>query len=322
MNCHQIKESYKKLIEKKDAFLSLRKDFKGNQAQAIDLKKEIERLLKDIEKTFSVKIKVENMQSPFAEVYTANGLPIPERETQIIDLEKQLEEDCQAYRDCKLESWANDIEKSKSRLKKLIRENAEHIKKELQAGAIAIFMPGRAVQGANAVETMKKKLKPECVDHGKKIIVVNSSLTTLHLNSLREIANEVTSGIPEVSYLMLVRPTQIPELTELDVVSQIEHIIEINKERIEKNQTPKHPMMPLEYSVLQKFFTTRANQNAIFQNLEPLDKLSSTSFISIISFGGVPMGTWLEGEAFLYFDQAPIDQVPGNSGVRLVMRLS
>ena len=322
MTCQQIKKLYDELIVKIDSFISLEPDFKGNRAQAISLKKEIERIFTDIEKTFNAKITVENMPSPFAEVYTANGLPVPEKETQIIDLEKQLEEDCKAYRDCGLESWAEDIEKFLPRLKKMRRSVKEQIEREMQDGAIPIFMPGRAVQYAEAVETLTKKLKPESLDNGQQKTVKDGYLTWEYLiNELKKIAKEIIGDVPEEVYLMMTKPTQKPEFTSMEVKTQKAAILKMSNERKKERRAPVFSIMPPEYAATQKFFTARAKRGGVFKKLDPLDRDTYTKFVNMppTAGGSIPYVYWHLGIGYLVFDDFGME-AEDYSGVRLVSR--
>jgi len=328
--CKKISEQYIELKNKLNRFNDLKQDFRKNRQEAVGVKKEITDLLESLEKFVGAKIKVENMPSPFAEIYTDNGLPVPENETKEIDLEKQLEEDCAAYRDCQLETWADDIEKGKERLKKLIRKNKEQLKKELQEGAIAIFMPGRAVQYADAVETLTKKLKPMWKEKGKDKIVKDGFLEWDHLiNELKKIAEQKTADIPEEPYLMMTKPTPKPELTDLTVNAQIAEIVERNKKRKKENKPAEFAIMPLEYAAMQKFFAARAEKlknkagKSLFGKLNPLDGSYWIRFVSIpLSVGGsVPSGHWFPGDGYLAFALGNA-YAYSYSGVRLAVRLS
>jgi len=294
-------------------------------------KKNIESVFLALSEVFGAKIKVENMPSPFAEVYAYNDLPIPEKKTQRINLEKQLEEDCAAYRECGLASWAEDIEKWKPRLKKIIRENKRQIAREFQEGAIAIFIPGRAVQYANAVETLRKKLKPVWKENGKEKTVNDGYLTWDHLIAeLEKIAKEKTVDIPEEPYLMLTKPTQRPELTSMTVDQQIEEIIERNKQRKKGNKPAEFVMMPTEYAVMQKLFTARGASlknktgKSIFGKLDPLDGSFFIRFVNIplSPRGFVVIGSWVPNDGLLDFDRGSSVNANYIGGVRFAVRLS
>jgi len=322
--CNEIKTKYQKIKTKQSDFHVLAMDLRTNRVPLVVIKKEIQALLVWFENNLEMMIQVENMPSPFAEVYTDNGLPIPEKETQIINLEKQLKEDCAAYRACGLSAWADNIETILPRLKKIIGENKGRIAREMQEGAIAIFMPGRAVQYANAVETLKKKLKPVWKAVGTENTVVVGYLDRPDLIAeLEKIAREKTLDIPEEPYLMLTKPTRSPEFTGKTVDDQIAEIIERNKTRKKENKPEEFSMMPTEYAAMQKFFTMRAKREKRFKNWEPLDSGTFTRFVSIhlSSRDVVAYARWAAYAGQLSFGGVVVI-AHSNSGVRLVVRLS
>ena len=328
MDCKQIQQQYKKLSDNVILFRTTEKDFRKERVTALACKKNIESVFLALSEVFGMKIKVENMPSPFAEVYTANRLPIPEKKTQEIDLEAQLEEDCAAYRECGLASWADNIETFLPRLKTIIRENKRQVARELQEGAIAIFMPGRAVQYANAVETLRKKLKPVRKENGEEKKVGDGYLKEPHIIAeLEKIAREKTLDIPEVPYLMLTKPTQDSELTSKTVDEQIAEIVEMNKKRTEDKLAPVYSILPPEYVAMQKFFTARAESlkkktgKRLFGKLYPLDSLGYTRFVSMRLSGGgaVPRCFWSVLGSLEFNCEDPSPSVV--MGVRFVVRL-
>jgi len=328
--CNEIKNKYQEIKTKQNDFRALASDLRTNRAPLVVIKKEIKALLVWFENNLEMIIKVENMPSPFAEVYAYNDLPIPEKETQVIDLEKQLKEDCEAYRVCGLSAWADNIETFLPRLKKMISENKGGIAREMQEGAIAIFMPGRAVQYANAVETLTQKLKPVWKEQGEEKTVNDGYLTGDHLIAeLEKIAKEKTVDIPEEPYLMLTKPTQRPELTSMTVDEQIVEIVERNKKRKKGNKPAEFAMMPTEYAVMQKFFTARAKNlknndgKGLFEKLDPLEIATFIRFVSIplSPRGFVAYGYWNPSGCRLYFAHGGVDAA-SSGGVRFAVRLS
>jgi hypothetical protein len=326
MDCKQIQEQYNTLRGNITLFRAAERDFKKERVTALACKKNIENALSALSEVFGAKIRVENMPSPFAEVYTDNGLPVPEKETQNIDLEKQLEEDCAAYRSCGLESWADDIETFKPRLKKMSKETKAQIAKEMQEGAIAIFMPGRAVQYKDAVETLTKKLKPVWTEEGKEKTVTDGYLDWGHLETLKNILEENLSNIPEGPYTMLTKPTQKPELTSMTVDEQLAELLERDKKRKRENKPAEYTIMNLEYAAMQKFFTERAKKNKIFKKLDPLDKNTFARFVGIPFFSRdfVEHANWNSKEGHLSFnsdDEADYEHALLCMGVRLAVRI-
>jgi hypothetical protein len=307
MDCKQIQQQYEKLSVNRRLYRDAQKiGFKKERITALACKKNIESALLALSEVLGAKIRVENMPSPFAEVYTDNGLPVPEKETREIDLEAQVNEDLSAYRGCKLERWADNIEKSRSRLKHLSKEKKEIISKELQEGAIAIFMPGRDVMFSLTMEELTQKLKPFWKQSGAEQSVADSYLWE-HIGELiKAKAKELVADVPEKPYILLTKPTQSPEERTKDktVEDQNKELVKINKERRKKGKTPQYDMKPQEYVALQKFFTERACQSAggTFNEVEPLDKDTWTRFIALpLSSGFVPAGRWASRDRRLRF---------------------
>jgi len=319
--CQDIKIKYEQLADRFESFKRYAVDFRKNRKDAVAVKKGIKELQAWFENNLSSKIKVENMPSPFAEVFVANGLPVPEKETQIVELEKQMEEDCAVYRACGLEMWAEDIERSRALLWSLSEEKREQIAQEMQEGKIAIFMPGRAVQYANAVDTLTKKLKPVWLESGKERIVSDGILDGAHIIAeLEKIAKAQTVGIPDEPYLMLTKPTQTSESTSMTVEAQLADIVERNAKR--KKALEEFSMMPPEYAAMQKIFTMRAKRDKRFLRMNPLDKNTLTRFVSIpLSLGKfVPSAWWSSDEGRLKFSGDGVRAVP-IKGVRFSGRM-
>jgi hypothetical protein len=327
-NCKDIQIQYAELCSKVKLFKPFTVDFRKNLKVANGIKKEIIGLLEVLEDVVDWKIKVENMPSPFVEVYTKNGLPIPKRETLRIDLIKQHEEDCVAYRKCGLGMWAKDVLKFRPRLKRLSKETKEQIAKEIQEGAIPIFMPGRMVQYANVIETMTEKLIPKWRENGKNIKARGCFIFEVELliKALRGIAKKRTEGIPEEPYLMLTRPTQRLELTSMNLNAQVAEIIKRNENRRNVNRMMEFSITPVEYAVLQKFFTMRASRNKEFKNLEPLDEKSFTRFVTLPLYSKVigeyvvPSAQWYPTDGHLDFGEDTTEAYPSR-GVRFVVRI-
>jgi len=327
MDCNEIKTQYQEIKTKQADFHALASDLRKNRVPLVVLKKEIQLWF---ENNLEMIIYVKNMTSPFEAAYEIDRLPVPERKTQIVDLENQLAEDCAEYYECGLASWAEDIEKGKPRLKKIIGENKGRIARELQEGAIAIFMPGRAVQYANAVETLTKKLKPVLKDYGEEKKVKDGHLTWKHfMEELEKIAREKTANIPEDPYLMLTNTTRLPEFIEMTLDDQLAEIVEKNKKRKKENRPVEFSMMPTEYAAREMFFTARAERmtneagDRLFRCVNPLDANFYVRFVSMNKgiLGDSLVGYWTHHERQMRFEFGDSTAV-SYTGVRLVVRLS
>ena len=270
------------------------------------------------------------MKSPFFEVYLFSNEPEPAPETVEIDLQTQLEEDCEAYRMCGLECWADDIQKLKRKIKFMGAEKKESLAKELRDGGMIIFMPGRAVQFANAVETLTKKLKPFFSFNGSEKPVGDSFWPPEAMEVLEKIAKKQTQEIPEQPYLCLTRPANHVELTSMTVAEQIKEIKKINKIRKQKKLLPVFSILPPEYVAMQKSFTERLSNLIKTKKINflvsvmPFDLTSRTRFVSMLQLFRdlVPAVSWsLTNNTFYWFTRDGKTDREDTTGVRLVERI-
>jgi hypothetical protein len=330
-NCRKLGIFYHILA---DNHLILKKlDFRdrNERLQALSLKEKLGKVLAAIEKMVNAKIVVENMRNPFLELYYQNGLAEPARETVEIDLEKRMAADCAFYRSRGLETWADEILKSKNRLKIMGSETKRQVAREMQDGATVMFMPGRKVQYSNISAILETALVPELKDESSGLFahgVVNEEFTIATNKS----AKNKTDGIPERPYLLIVDSKNSSELICKPVAEQFEKIKKTNSERAKENRLPAYSIMPMEYAGFQSLFTDRVSSlktktgKKLFAKFKRIDGVSFLSMAGFFDRFGiipaiVPWVRWDRINRLVYEVVNPLDVPGSNGGIRLVSRV-
>jgi hypothetical protein len=323
--CHILHESVLRLRD-------LAKDFRKKRQPALAEKEKIETALIVLERMIGSVIKVENMKSPFGDVYRTNDLDEPSLETKMIDLESQMKADCAIYRDCGLEKWAANIESERDNFVAFAKETKVQIAEMLQLGWMAMFMPGRQVQYSDYRESMTKKLKPRVTTDAGEQNFANDGV--FHDESERMVAliesieQMPVADIPEGPYLLLVNPSQRPVFGSLSGFDQLRKIHKASRQFTESKKMPIFSIMPPEYSAMQYVFGERTvkmkdnNGEPLFKTLEPIDKETATRFVpdSVLSDPYIPYVFWVEETKDLrYSDDGDFSNF--DHGVRLVQRI-
>jgi hypothetical protein len=328
-NCQEIQKQYQILSANAKLFRDAQKSgLKKERVTALKCKKNIEDAFEVLNELLGPRIFVKDAKNPFSEGYGQ-----PEKETKRIDLEKQMNEDIDAYKECGLERWADDIEKAKGRLKHLSREKKKSIADELQEGAIMIFMPGKDVMFSLKVKELLHKLAPywerEDVRHTFDSDISESGQ---FIALIEKRAKELVADVPERPYILLTKPTLRPEkrTTEKTVQNQKKELVIVNMERVKKGKTAQFDMKPHEYAAMQKFFVERGEMlGRNFTESAPLDYDTYTRFISLplevipdlSDDSVVPCVSWRDLECGLFFHYDDANSADSDIGMRLSVRI-
>jgi len=321
-NCQLFRDKYAELNTNLIDFNLLKNDFRKNRESAVSIKKNIIGILQWFSENMDARIIVENMANPFTEVFIENGLPIPREETVLIDLEKQLEADCEIYQQADLLEWAAEIKTIQTRINRLSQKKVKQIVNEFKKGQLAIFMPGQTVQDQTGLLAVMTLLSPCWIEKGQDVGV---SMTGIDERLERLWANNLfaqTNNVPETPYLLFVLPRREANFRSMQVSTQIAKINDEEYLSKKKGEGATSAMTPYEYLAMQTFFTRRASKNTDFKNISPLDPHMHTRFFNV---PGVKRNHWLvcswnPGKGKLIFSESK-DSAYLNAGVRFSTRI-
>jgi len=303
---------------------------------------EIEAILSELEEAFKYEFVVRNAINPYAEAMRDGGITdtefTAERKDVHVNLQEILAGDREAYVAAGLILWAQAIPVDIHDFN-LSREQIEIIKSRVAQGEIPIFMPGRWQQMNGLVAAMRN-LKPKYIEEKQEkeveVSIHNTAYDYLDLmdeiinleifgtGSKEDIKKSIKSfieegqdpemlfaslaAIPENSYVVMVKPNQVPEerTTKKALKDQIKEFEQMKAENPDLNLRVQSLA---EYSALQNRFTHRVDDFAkssgvVLEKLCPLDRYSNpdSHYQSICRFIDLPVksGGWVPCEVFRY----------------------
>ena len=320
------------MVGNRAAFFNI-EDRKKNLAGAMDLKNGLEKGLKRLKELCPPVVRVKNGLDPFSELYSQNDLKKPERRDYEYSPEEGLAEEIAGYRSHGLNQWADAVEVAKERVKKLSYEVRAQIAKEMQEGVIVIFMPGRNFIGSMDFDFIAGSWGLWYRDEDGDRFAHTATVFESFDNMTRKNRAASLVDIPERPYLMLVKPTRLPDvkITKQNAESQMKQLESISASRKRQGRLPVSEIKPHEYVVLQNAVTERAkrfsqtNEDLFAKSIMPVDTESRTIFCSMQNGNRVGMAAWEHGsgvisgnlvfleETFLHYKEA--------DGQRLVVRI-
>lgn len=225
---------------------------------------------------------------------------------------KFLEFSNQLYKEQDLPEWQHDID-LESRIKALNPIKRALIERELSEGAIAILMPGRAVQEQTLAKAIRQ-LKPLWIENGERK-TVKASYQWNWIEKLVQDKNEALfQGIPESPYILLTKPTQAPPQNTV-----LKSLGDQKKEfaRMKQERPELHVANVSGYIALQSWATRLQNREGV-QDIQPLDRETFTRFIDLpISGDFVPCGIFHSGYGRLRLDGSFAADPHSRCGFRL-----
>ncbi len=248
---------------------------------------------------------IPHAQNPYREALIENGISDPERQDITVNLSEILQQDADTYRLAGLDSWADNITSKTEQLIQLFPEKFEIIKREIEDGAIPIFMPGKQTQKETTIDELARKLKPVW----KRISYNQEVKNTDIWGYMVTLADNLVADLPENPYINLIKPTQKTDTRTIKKTrnEQLSELVIINIERKQNGRQSVDAILPYEYAALQAIFTDRLEKDdRNLPNISPLDKTTYTRFISLpaSSMDCVPSGSFRGESSQLSFSRS------------------